>query len=180
MTRRLAYSAGIAASTYAQPPRGASGSTGPTGPTGVTGPTGATGATGPTGPAGSLTPVTLTLDLAALNALGAGLSATIPIATLPANARVTQPEIQEVQAKAGPGLTAALATMQASIDSAGTLVAAANGLVVGNYGLGLNPYPSRSGQTIELTLTLVGISGGFAALTAGEVTARFVYDISIF
>jgi hypothetical protein len=54
MSRRVASSAGIAVSSYAQPPRGTGGATGPTGPTGPSGgPTGPTGATGPTGVTGA-------------------------------------------------------------------------------------------------------------------------------
>jgi hypothetical protein len=131
------------------------------------------GATGTT-----FIPVNIDLDLTALQALGAGLSATVDVITLPANARVTQAEIVTITPLEGVGLVSALTSMQASIDADGALVTGADGTTAGNYGLGLNPYPSRGGQTIQLDIELLGITGGFAGLTAGEITARFAYNIS--
>jgi hypothetical protein len=123
------------------------------------------------------TPTSISYDLSQLQALGAAFSVSILVLNCPANTRLTQPEITITQEFAGPGLSGAALTMQGNADANGTLVNGANGLVVGGYGLGTNPYPSRGGQSIDIEIVL---SGGttFAELTGGGFTARIVTQVS--
>jgi hypothetical protein len=118
---------------------------------------------------------TISFNLAALQALGAGTTATLTMITFTANTTASLPEI-DTTAFTGPGLASGTATMQGGADAAGSLVSNGNPLVTGAWGSGSNPYPRRGAQTISVKLTLVGITGGFAGLTAGALSARLQYQ----
>lgn len=120
----------------------------------------------------------LSLNLAMLKALGATTSASVSFAAaLPSDARVVGSEIVVVTTLAGSGLTTAVATLEATTDTAGALVNDADLTNTGGTILagGNNPYASRGGQTLQLTFTLAGCN--LADLTAGAVTANVFYNV---
>jgi len=121
--------------------------------------------------------VATAISLATLQGAGAVLTATFNVgSTLPTNARLLAAEINVTQAFAGTGFATAVATLQGGSDAAGTIRAstsiAATGLVAP---VGSNPYLSRSGQQIKVTVTLTGCN--LNALTAGAFTVNVYYSV---
>lgn len=119
---------------------------------------------------------TLTISLAQLKAAGAVATANFNMASaLPNNARLLSSEIFVVSALAGAA--GAVATVQASGETPGAILAATSLLALGPVTLdGSNPYPSRAGQTLQATVTLTGAV--LSALTAGSLAVNFFYSIT--
>lgn len=92
--------------------------------------------------------ITQNITLANLQSLGAIAIGSINISTvLPSNTRVLGAEINVTQAFTATGLSAAVATVQSSIDSVGSLITGASVLGTGLFGgNGINQYLSRGGQ----------------------------------
>ena len=97
-------------------------------------------------------------------------------AALPANARVLACDLTVTTAIAG--VVTATATVQGGSDSAGSLVASANVFTgtIGNVygGTGSNPYASRGGQQLYMTIT-----GGAAlsGVSAGDLDVDVFYTV---
>ncbi len=114
------------------------------------------------------------VTLVQLQAAGGVATATFNVGTLPASARLFATEVQVTQALGALGLSVAVASVQGTGDAAGALAAALPLLTVGFVaGPGNNPYFTRGGQTITVTVTLTGAV--LSALTAGAFTVRCLY-----
>ena len=102
-------------------------------------------------------------------------------AVLPAGARLINPtpEIVVTQAFAATGLTTVAATVQASVDTAGSLGTAALAGAASSQGCTLptNPYMSRGGEQITVIVTL-GVAL-LNALTAGAFTVNLLYELGV-
>lgn len=131
----------------------------------------------PSSLAGLLARSFVNVTLANLQAKGAVLTATFNVGSvLPANARVLGSDVIITQAFAATGLGTALISIEATADSAGSLVVGASGLTTGTKAPpGTNPYMSRGGQQITCTVTTT--VANLNALTAGAFTATILYAV---
>lgn len=97
--------------------------------------------------------------------------------SLPNGARVLRSEIEVKQALSASGLTNAASGMQAVSEPANSLVAGGDIMAVGFIASpGSNPYVSRGGQQLQITVKLTGAN--LNNLTAGSLKARVWYTLN--
>lgn len=120
-----------------------------------------------------------TVTLANLQALGAVGTGTLNIgAVLPTNARFLGAEINTTQILAGIGLVTALAAVQSTTDTVGSIITGATVLSTGFIGMnGTNQYMSRGGQQLTITVVLTGAL--FSGLTGGQLTVNLFYAVIV-
>lgn len=121
--------------------------------------------------------VSQAVKLADLQGAGAVTLAVFPLfSPLPADAIVLGCEQNVRTPFTGPALAAATSTLEASVDTAGSLLLAASALTGGfKAGIGTNPYQTRGGQQLQTTITVAGLV--FSALTAGQITYTVFYAL---
>lgn len=98
---------------------------------------------------------------------------------LPTNCRLVDYNVNVLTALSGGGATAVSATLQGGADAAGSLVASHSvwtGANPTNSPVGSNPYSSRGGQQIKMTLTNDG-THALSTLTAGHLSVDLFYTI---
>lgn len=122
--------------------------------------------------------LTQNITTANLQAIGASANGTFNIGSaLPSSSRVLGAEINVTQILAGGLLSAALITVQSSVDTAGSLISSTSVLTTGLYsGIGTNKYCSRGGHQITANIILTGLL--FNALTAGAITVNIFYAVA--
>ena len=100
-------------------------------------------------------------------------------AALPTNARLIDYNVNVLTALSGGSSTADTMTLQGGTDAAGSLIASTSVFTGANAVIatvGSNPYPSRGGQQIYMTLTGDG-THALSALTAGHLSVDLFYMV---
>lgn len=126
--------------------------------------------------AAALQHVSIDVPLATIKAKTSGTPFNVGSA-LPSNARLVAAEVNVLQVVGGGAISACTSTLQATSETAGAVLASAD--VHGGTGvkgaLGSNPYPSRGGQQMQLTLTATGDT--LANATTGHLTVDLYYAV---
>lgn len=125
---------------------------------------------------GMMQHVSIAVPLATIQAKTSGVAFAVG-SVLPANCRLVDYNVNVLTALSGGGAASATATLQGGTDAAGSLVASHSvftGANPTNSPIGSNPYPSRGGQQIFMTLTA---SVALSALTAGSLSIDLFYTI---
>ena len=118
----------------------------------------------------------IAVPLTAIQAATSGAAFSIG-AVLPTNARVLGIELVVTTPVTGGTISAVHATVQGGSDAAGSLIASSNVFsAAGTFAaVGSNPYVSRGGQQLYMTLTSVGDT--LADATAGVLAVNVFYAI---
>lgn len=123
--------------------------------------------------AGTLQKLVIDVPLATIQAQTSGAAFNIG-AALPANAKVIASELDAIATLTGTGpMTAAHATVQGSADTAGSLIGSQDVFTATGFFAGAdegNPYQSRGGQQLQMTITSVG--GTLAAALTGHLAVN--------
>jgi len=121
--------------------------------------------------------VVVDIPLATIQAQTSGTAFNVG-AALPANARLVDENLNVLTAVSGGAISAVTATLQGGADAAGTIIASHSvftGANPTNSPIGSNPYPSRGGQQLKLTLTSTG--GALSTATAGHLSLDLFYTV---
>lgn len=126
--------------------------------------------------AAALQHVSIDVPLTTIKAKTSGTAFNIGSA-LPTGARLLDTEVNVVQVVGGGAISACTATVQATSETAGAVVASSDvHTATGVHApAGSNPYPSRGGQQLQLTLTATGDT--LANATTGHITVDLYYAI---
>lgn len=127
---------------------------------------------------GMMQHVLIDVPLATIQAGTSGVAFNVG-AALPANCRLVDSDINVLTPLSGGGATAVTASLQGGTDAAGSLLAATTvftGAAAINGQIGSNPYPSRGGQQLKMTITVT--TGTQAGLTAGHLSIDIFYFIA--
>lgn len=121
--------------------------------------------------------VSIDIPLATIQAQTSGTAFNVGSA-LPTNCRLVDYNVNVLTAISGGTLSALTCTLQGGTDAAGTLVASHSvftGASPTNSPIGSNPYPSRGGQQLKMTLTATGDTLNHA--TAGHLSIDLFYTV---
>jgi len=118
--------------------------------------------------------LTIDIPLATIQAQTSGAAFNVG-AVLPANARVVDSEINVLATITGGTIASAHATLQGGTDAAGSLIASSDVFTAtGTFSpIGSNPYPTRGGQQLKMTLTTTGDT--LAHATTGHLSVDIFY-----
>jgi len=128
--------------------------------------------------ASAIVHVNIDVPLATLQAKTSGVAFNIG-AALPANARLLRSSINLVQVLAGGTISAAVATVQNTGETAGAIQASTNvftGAALGSSDtIGSNPQPNRGTEQLQMTVTTT--TDTMAHLTTGHVSVDLYYAV---
>jgi hypothetical protein len=125
--------------------------------------------------------VTVDVPLATIQAQTSGTAFNVGSA-LPANARLLNAEVNVLTPVSGGTLSAVTVKLEGGTDTAGSILGGASGLSVFTgasavvAGSGSNPYQSRGGQQVKMTLTATGDT--LADATAGHLSVDLFYSVT--
>jgi hypothetical protein len=123
--------------------------------------------------------LTASCNLACLQGKTSGVAFNIG-AVLPANATLVAPIVVGVPtAISGGTIASAVATVQGGSDAAGTLIASTSvftGAATKISVAGSNPYPTRGGQQLKMTIITAGDT--LANAVAGSITLDAFYTVT--
>lgn len=122
--------------------------------------------------------VTVDIPLATITAQVSGTAFALG-AALPANARVVDNEISCITPLSGAGATSAHATLQGGTDAAGSMIASSDVFTAaGTFApVGSNPYTTRGGQQLYMTITGDG-AHALSTLLAGHLSVSVFYTVT--
>lgn len=137
-------------------------------------------ATQTTGSVDTVQRITTDIPLTTIQAQTSGVAFNVGSA-LPANARLLGAEINVITPLSGGSASTAEASLQGGTDAAGSIIAASAGNVFTGAGAvvatpGTNPYQSRGGQQIKMTITGDG-THALSTLTAGHLSVDLFVSV---
>lgn len=116
------------------------------------------------------------MNVAAIKAAGAVTTFQYTLVTLPNPGKLLRIEVLVNTILAGTGLSTSLLTLEGGSDAVGSLVGSVSTQTTGyKAGGASNPYISRDGQALKMSLTITGGTLKLSGLTAGDITVNYWY-----